>query len=29
VTGSPDYTVAGGYRVYKFTGSGSIEWPSF
>jgi hypothetical protein len=23
-TGSPTITVAGGYRVYKFTGSGSI-----
>jgi hypothetical protein len=25
-TGSPTYTVSGGYRVYKFTGSGSIRW---
>ena len=25
-TGSPTITVAGGYRVYKFTGSGSITF---
>lgn len=25
-TGSPTYTVAGGYRVYKFTGSGTITF---
>jgi hypothetical protein len=25
-TGSPTYTVAGGYHIYKFTGSGSITW---
>ena len=25
-TGSPTVTTAGGYRVYKFTGSGSITW---
>jgi hypothetical protein len=25
-TGSPTITVAGGYRTYKFTGSGSITF---
>lgn len=25
-TGSPTITVAGGYRVYKFTGSGTITF---
>jgi hypothetical protein len=25
-TGSPTVTVAGGYRVYKFTGTGSITF---
>lgn len=25
-TGSPTYTCCGGYRTYKFTGSGSIKW---
>ena len=25
-TGSPEVTTAGGYRIYKFTGSGSITW---
>ena len=25
-TGSPTVTVAGGYRVYTFTSSGSITW---
>jgi hypothetical protein len=25
-TGSPTYTVSGGYRVYRFNGSGSIRW---
>ncbi len=25
-TGSPDYTVSGGFRVYKFTGNGSITF---
>jgi hypothetical protein len=25
-TGSPTITVAGGYRVYQFTGSGSITF---
>ena len=25
-TGSPTVTVAGGYRVYKWTGSGSITF---
>ncbi len=25
-TGSPTITVAGGYRVYKFTGTGSITF---
>jgi hypothetical protein len=25
-TGSPVYTVAGGFRIYRFTGSGSIRW---
>jgi hypothetical protein len=25
-TGSPTITVAGGYRVYRFTGSGSITF---
>jgi len=25
-TGSPTYTVAGGFRVYSFTGNGSITW---
>jgi hypothetical protein len=24
VTGSPTYTVTGGYRIYKFTGTGTI-----
>jgi hypothetical protein len=26
VTGSPTYTVAGGYRIYKFTGTGTITF---
>jgi hypothetical protein len=26
VTGSPTVTVAGGYRVYIWTGSGSVSW---
>jgi hypothetical protein len=25
-TGSPTYTVSGGYRIYTFTGSGSITF---
>jgi hypothetical protein len=25
-TGSPTYTVSGGYRTYKFTASGSITF---
>jgi hypothetical protein len=25
-TGSPTYTLSGGYRYYKFTGTGSITW---
>jgi hypothetical protein len=25
-TGSPTYTVSGGFRIYRFTGSGSITW---
>lgn len=25
-TGSPTYTNTGGYKIYKFTGSGSITW---
>ena len=25
-TGSPTYTVAGGYRIYQFTSSGTITW---
>jgi hypothetical protein len=25
-TGSPTITVAGGYRVYRYTGSGSITF---
>jgi hypothetical protein len=25
-TGNPTYTVAGGYRIYKFTSSGSITF---
>jgi hypothetical protein len=25
-TGSPTFTTAGGYRVYKFTASGSITF---
>jgi hypothetical protein len=25
-TGSPTITVTGGYRIYKFTGSGSITF---
>jgi hypothetical protein len=26
VTGSPIYTVAGGYRIYTFTGTGTITF---
>jgi hypothetical protein len=25
-TGSPTYTVSGGYQIYTFTSSGSITW---
>jgi hypothetical protein len=25
-TGSPTYTNSGGYKTYKFTGSGTITW---
>jgi hypothetical protein len=25
-TGSPTYTVAGGYRIYTFTGTGTITF---
>jgi hypothetical protein len=25
-TGSPTLTIAGGYRIYRFTGSGSITF---
>jgi hypothetical protein len=25
-TGSPTFTVSGGYNIYKFTGTGSIKW---
>jgi hypothetical protein len=25
-TGSPDVSISGGNRIYKFTGSGSITW---
>jgi len=25
-TGSPTVTVSGGYRIYTFTGTGSITW---
>jgi hypothetical protein len=25
-TGSPSLTVSGGYKIYRFTGSGSITW---
>jgi hypothetical protein len=25
-TGSPTYTVSGGYRIYTFTGSGTITF---
>jgi hypothetical protein len=25
-TGSPTYTVSGGYRIYQFTGTGSIKF---
>jgi hypothetical protein len=25
-TGSPTMTTSGGYRIYQFTGSGTIRW---
>lgn len=28
VTGSPTFTLTGGYRIYTFTGSGSLKWTS-
>jgi hypothetical protein len=27
-TGSPNYYISNGYRIYEFTGSGSITFPA-